>query len=197
MVDVMVELTENIIDTDRLLKSVMRPECGAALLFVGSTRQWTNQLETIFLEYEAYHSMARSEMEKLEEEAKKRWTIREVRIVHRLGRVDIGEVSIAIAVSSPHRAEAFEAGQWLIDEFKKRVPVWKKEHWKSDGAQWIHPVTVDHNPSELAHRHDVTFRDKSLSEDKSSSTEHVKMSQPVQVRPSNDPATTNETKLGS
>ncbi len=197
MVDVMVELTENTIDTDSLLKSVMRPECGAALLFVGSTRQWTNQLETVFLEYDAYHSMARLEMEKLEEEAKERWTVREVRIVHRLGRVDIGEVSIAIAVSSPHRAEAFEAGQWLIDEFKKRVPIWKKEHWRNDGAQWIHPLTLEHNQSDLAPGHNVAAGDESPSEGNSSSAEQVKMIQPVKTRPSNDSAASNDTKLGS
>jgi molybdopterin synthase catalytic subunit len=83
--------------------------------------------------------MALHEMAKLEIQAKNRWKLIDVQIVHRLGRVDIAEVSIAIAVSSPHRREAFEAGQWLIDEFKERVPVWKKEHWSDREASWIHP----------------------------------------------------------
>jgi molybdopterin synthase catalytic subunit len=141
----MVELTDSSINTDMLLKSVVRPESGAAVLFVGTTRQWTGSQQTDYLVYEAYREMALHEMAKLEAQAKNRWKLIDVQMVHRLGRVDIAEVSIAIAVSSPHRREAFEAGQWLIDEFKERVPVWKKEHWSDREASWIHP-----NSSEIA-----------------------------------------------
>ncbi|MEY4567395.1 MAG: hypothetical protein RLY14_2365 [Planctomycetota bacterium] len=135
----MVELTDSTINTDTLLKSVVRPESGAAVLFVGTTRQWTGSQQTEYLVYEAYREMALHEMAKLEAQVKSRWKLSDVQIVHRLGRVDIAEVSVAIAVSSPHRREAFEAGQWLIDEFKERVPVWKKEYWSDREASWIHP----------------------------------------------------------
>lgn len=135
----MVELTENPIDTDTLLRQVIHPDSGAALLFVGTTRRLTGELETIRLEYQAYREMALSELQKLEELAKSRWPLKNVHIVHRLGEVDIGEISVAIAVSSPHRREAFEAGEWLIDELKRTVPIWKKENWKEHGQAWVHP----------------------------------------------------------
>lgn len=141
----MVELTDSTINTDMLLKSVVRPECGAAVLFVGTTRQWTGSQQTDYLVYEAYREMALHEMAKLEAQARNRWNLSECKMVHRLGRVDITEVSIAIAVSSPHRREAFEAGQWLIDEFKERVPVWKKEYWTDREASWIHPNSYETN----------------------------------------------------
>jgi molybdopterin synthase catalytic subunit len=197
MVDVMVELTESTIDTDLVLKSVISPECGAALLFVGSTRQWTDQLETSFLEYDAYRSMALLEMQKLVEEAKERWGVKEVRVVHRLGRVEIGEVSIAIAVSSPHRAEAFEAGQWLIDEFKQRVPIWKKEHWKTAGEQWIHPLTSNDCRSDSADGNEVAHGNRNQFVNNSLSLDHTKINNLVKPLSSSDALDSSETKLGS
>ena len=141
----MVELTETSIDTDAVLRRVIHPDCGAALLFVGTTRRWTNNLETIRLEYQAYREMALTELHKLESEAKAKWSVKEVYIVHRLGEVAIGEASVAIAVSSPHRREAFEAGEWLIDELKRTVPIWKKENWREQGQAWVHPDAVNSN----------------------------------------------------
>jgi molybdopterin synthase catalytic subunit len=136
----MVELTELPIDTESLLRRAIHPDCGATLLFVGTTRRWTGGLETVHLEYQAYQAMARSELQRLEETARAKWPLKEVEIVHRLGEVGIGEISVAITVSSPHRHDAFEAGEWLIDELKRSVPIWKKENWRELGEAWVHPT---------------------------------------------------------
>ncbi len=133
----MVELTHETIDTGKLLAHVTRPECGAEVLFVGTTRQWTGDVETHFLDYEAYEEMALKMLGKLESEARTRWPIAEVAIVHRLGRVQVQEASVAVAVGSPHRADAFEAARWLIDQLKELVPIWKREHGQA--VQWVHP----------------------------------------------------------
>jgi molybdopterin synthase catalytic subunit len=135
----MVELTEQSISTEALLRRVIAPESGAALLFVGTTRRWTHGVETAYLQYEAYREMALSEMSRLEEQARCQWNLVDVQIVHRLGEVVIGEVSIAIAVSSPHRKAAFQAGEWLIDQFKQVVPIWKKDFATPMQGNWIHP----------------------------------------------------------
>ncbi len=134
----MVELTRETIDTGRLLASVTHPDCGAEVLFVGTTRQWTAGVETHFLEYDAYMEMALKMLENLEAEARQRWPIRDIAIVHRLGRVDIQEASVAVAVGAPHRGDAFEAARWLIDRIKEQVPIWKCEHGQKP-AQWVHP----------------------------------------------------------
>jgi len=135
----MVELTEASIDTNSLLQRSIHADCGAVVLFLGTTRRWTGDLETTQLEYTAYHAMALAEMQSLEQIARSRWPLKEIQIVHRLGEVPVGEISVAIAVSSPHRQEAFEAGQWLIDTLKHTVPIWKRENWKDKGISWVHP----------------------------------------------------------
>jgi molybdopterin synthase catalytic subunit len=162
----MIELTELPIDVSQILASVQDPECGAEVLFVGTTRQWTaasalprdavqdtahdvvpgfERLETSHLVYEAYREMALRQMSKLEAEARRRWPIRQVAMVHRLGTVAVGEASVAVAVSTPHRSEAFEAAHWLIDELKHHVPIWKQEHYVQHGATWIHPTAGNCN----------------------------------------------------
>ena len=112
------------------------PEDGALCLFVGVVRNANAGRAVRFLEYEAYEEMARREMERLEAEARSRWPVTEVRIAHRLGRLEIGEASVAVAVGSPHRAEAFAACRFVIDTLKARVPIWKKEHFEG-GAVWV------------------------------------------------------------
>lgn len=134
----LVELTDQAIDTNQLLTCVTHPECGAEVLFVGTTRQWTGDVETLFLEYDGYREMALKMLGKLEAEARNRWKIRDVAIVHRLGRVEVGQASVAVAVGSAHRAEAFEAARWLIDQLKDHVPIWKCEHGQGP-ARWVHP----------------------------------------------------------
>lgn len=135
----MVELTKDPIDTAQLLQRVQRAEAGAVVLFLGITRQFTSGRETTELRYEAYEEMAQSELARLEAQARSRWSLVECVIVHRLGLVPLAEASVAIAVSSPHRAAAFEAGQWLIDALKETVPIWKQEHWRDGQTQWVHP----------------------------------------------------------
>ncbi len=135
----MIELTRGIIDPGQVLHFVQSPDAGASVLFVGTTRRMTNARETVRLEYDAYGEMARVKLQELEATARQRWQLTGVAIVHRLGEVMVGEVSVAIAVSSPHRAAAFEAGQWLIDTIKQVVPIWKKETWSDGSCEWVHP----------------------------------------------------------
>ncbi len=175
----MIELTETPLDASAVLALVADPECGAEVLFLGTTRQWTDlpadaepssladlptpsecavhappaqtsqvasrpdqvrRVETSHLVYESYREMALAQLQRLEDEARTRWPLRKVVIVHRLGHVAATEASVAIAVSSPHRSEAFEAARWLIDELKHHVPIWKQEHYVQHGSQWIHPT---------------------------------------------------------
>jgi molybdopterin synthase catalytic subunit len=112
------------------------PADGAVCCFVGVVRDTNDGRRVRFLEYEAYEEMALGQMQQLEEEARRRWPLGDVRLVHRLGRLEIGEASVAVAVASPHRAEAFAACRFLIDTLKKQVPIWKKEHFEG-GAVWV------------------------------------------------------------
>ena len=137
----MIQLTDDAIDTQHLLELVQRPEAGAVVLFLGTTRQFTKGRETVQLTYEAYREMALRELDRLEAEARRRWSLIECAIAHRLGVVALGEASVAIAVSSPHRNDAFEAGRWLIDTLKETAPIWKQEHWADGSMEWVHPET--------------------------------------------------------
>jgi len=128
-------IVRDAIDAPRVLASLKRGEDGAALLFEGVVRNQTRGRPTLYLEYEAYEEMALREMESLAEQALQKFQIRDVAMVHRLGRLEIGETSVLVAVASAHRAAAFEACRWLIDTLKRTVPIWKKEHFE-DGAVW-------------------------------------------------------------
>jgi MoaE-MoaD fusion protein len=123
------------IDTARELANMKRGDDGAAVVFEGVVRNQTRGRKTLYLDYEAYEEMARQQMESLAEQALKRFQIRDVSLVHRLGRLEIGEASVLIVVASAHRAAAFDACRWLIDTLKRTVPIWKKEHFE-DGAVW-------------------------------------------------------------
>jgi molybdopterin synthase catalytic subunit len=123
------------IDTKSVLEGIKRDEDGAAVVFEGVVRNQTRGRKTLHLDYEAYEEMALRQMEALAERALKQFQVREVSLVHRLGRLEIGETSVLIAVSSAHRAAAFDACRWLIDTLKRTVPIWKKEHFE-DGAVW-------------------------------------------------------------
>ena len=136
----MILLTDTPIDATARLQSAQQPEAGAVVLFLGITRQFTHGRETVKLCYDAYRGMAVKELERLREEAMARWPLAACNIVHRLGETPLAEASVAIAVSSPHRADAFAAGEWLIDELKRRVPIWKQEHWADGSVEWVHPA---------------------------------------------------------
>jgi molybdopterin synthase catalytic subunit len=114
---------------------IKHPADGAVVAFDGIVRDNSRGRRTLYLEYEAYEAMAARELEKLATEAQRRFDIDDIAIVHRLGRLEIGETSVAIAISAPHRGAAFDACRWTIDTLKKTVPVWKKEHF-ADGAVW-------------------------------------------------------------
>lgn len=131
-----IALVTDPISIDELLAAVRDTHAGAIALFLGSVRQNQGGLQVRHLDYEAHASMARSEMRKIAEAACQRWPIRAIGIVHRTGRLQVGEASVAIAVSTPHRKDAFEAGRFAIDKLKVTVPIWKKEVWDG-GEVWI------------------------------------------------------------
>ena len=130
-----VSLVKEPIDSASLATEVKQGEDGAVVVFDGIVRNNTRGRRTLFLVYEAYEEMALRQMRALAEEAVAVHGVRQVAMVHRLGRLEVGETSVLIAVSSAHRAQAFEACRWLIDTLKKTVPIWKKEHFE-DGAVW-------------------------------------------------------------
>ena len=138
----MIEITSQPIDTAAVLASVQSDQAGAAVLFVGSTRQFTDGRETLKLDYQCYEAMAIKKMTEILEQASNQWKIESCSIVHRIGSVGLGESSIAVAVSSPHRADSFEAARWLVDTLKKDVPIWKQEHWADGSQEWVHPQGV-------------------------------------------------------
>lgn len=135
----MIQLTDAPLDPAQALAAVASNEAGAIVLFLGVTREFTRGRQTTHLHYECYAAMAEKKLAGLEAEARRRWPLTGCHIVHRLGRLELGEASIAIAVSSPHRADAFAAGQWLIDTIKEVVPIWKEEHWADGTSEWVHP----------------------------------------------------------
>lgn len=133
--EVQIALVRSEIPTERLLATIKSGPDGAVVLFDGIVRDNTRGRRTLYLVYEAYEAMALERMRGLAEEALTKFAVRDVVLVHRLGRIQIGETSVLIAVASAHRAAAFEACRWLIDTLKKTVPIWKKEHFV-DGAVW-------------------------------------------------------------
>jgi MoaE-MoaD fusion protein len=130
-----VQLTTEPLDVGSIARRVILPECGATVTLDGYAREWTKGRRTLYLVYEAYASMALSEMKRLTREAHEQFEIAHIGIVHRTGRVDIGETSVVIAVSAPHRRAAFAACEWAIKELKRTVPIWKKEVFE-DGSIW-------------------------------------------------------------
>lgn len=130
------ELTTDPIDVGAVARRVVPPECGATVTLDGYAREWTRGRRTLHLVYEAYAPMALSEMQYLGARVHEKFEIAHIGIVHRTGRVDIGETSVVIAVSTPHRRAAFEACEWAIRELKRTVPIWKKEFFE-DGEVWV------------------------------------------------------------
>ena len=130
------ELTPEKIDVGAVSRRLVPPDCGATVTLDGYVRQFTRGRETLYLVYEAYAPMAVAEMEKLVNQAKLDFEISHVGIVHRLGRLVIGETSVVISVAAPHRRAAFAACEWLIKELKRTVPIWKKEVY-ADGEKWV------------------------------------------------------------
>lgn len=130
------ELTTDAIDVGEVARRIVLPECGASVTLDGYAREWTKGRRTLYLVYEAYEPMALSEMKRLGAQAHEKFDIAHMGIVHRTGRLEIGETSVVISVGAPHRRAAFEACEWAIRELKRTVPIWKKEVFE-DGEVWV------------------------------------------------------------
>jgi molybdopterin synthase catalytic subunit len=131
------ELTRSAIDAERLTRDARRPECGAVVVFHGTTRNHHQGRRVTVLHYEAYEPMALAALEAIERAALERHEVASCRIVHRLGEVPIAEASVVVAVAAAHRAPAFEACRWAMDELKRRVPIWKRETFEGGGEEWV------------------------------------------------------------
>ena len=134
-----ISITSDAIDHAAVTDSVRSDQAGAVCSFLGTVREMTGDRRTVALEYEAYPSMAEKTLADLAVEAHSRWPIERLAIVHRVGKLDLGEVSVVVAVSCPHRDQAFDACRWLIDTLKLVVPIWKKEAWADGTEEWVHP----------------------------------------------------------
>ncbi|NGZ74657.1 molybdenum cofactor biosynthesis protein MoaE [Saccharibacillus alkalitolerans] len=130
------EIVTEPIDPQRYADYVLRPEAGAVTLFTGHVREWTRGIRTLFLAYEAYVPMAEKMLARIGGEIEEKWPGTKTAIAHRIGELQIGEIAVVIAVSSPHRRDAYEANEYAIERIKESVPVWKKEIWE-DGTEWI------------------------------------------------------------
>jgi molybdopterin synthase catalytic subunit len=135
----MIELTREPIDVAGLTEAVRSPQAGAVVLFLGTVREMTGDRRTVALDYDAHDEMALAKMQQLHDEACQTWPVIKAGIIHRLGHLQLGDVSVAVAVSCPHRVQAFEAGRHLIDRLKELVPIWKQENWADGSKEWVHP----------------------------------------------------------
>lgn len=143
-----VQLVDSPIDHAELVDQAISERCGAVLLFLGTTRRWTENDVTDSLFYEAYEEMAIARLEDLAVAATEKFPIESVKIVHRLGAVPVCEASVAVVVASPHRAAAFESGEWLMDRLKVDIPIWKQDRDGCGKSAWVHPT--QRNPDETS-----------------------------------------------
>lgn len=132
----MIKITEKSIDVQKVIDTASSLNAGAVNVFIGTVRNAANGKKVLWLEYEAYESMAVGEIKKIMDEASHRWPLLGWAVCHRIGTLKPGEVSVVIAVSTPHRADSFDACEFLIDSIKQKVPIWKKEVFE-DGEEWI------------------------------------------------------------
>lgn len=139
----MFSISEHPIDVGSLLASVKDDSAGATVLFLGMVRNHNDDYMVTGIYYEAYTRMAEEAMAKIEAESFKKYNLKKIAAVHRIGNLKVGEVSVAVAVSSEHRAEAFEAGRYAIDRIKSEVPIWKKETIIGRGGMWAHGTPID------------------------------------------------------
>lgn len=129
-------ITDEPIDINKCVDQVTRAEAGAINTFIGTVREFTKGKRTLYLEYQAYTAMAEKKLMQIGEEIADKWENTETAIVHRVGRLEISDIAVVIAVSTPHRNDSFEASRYAIERIKEIVPIWKKEHWE-DGTLWI------------------------------------------------------------
>ncbi len=130
-------ITRKPIDPAKALESVIDEDAGGTVLFVGTIRNQTNGKQVKGLEYEVYRRMAERQIAKLEKEIRKRWPVKSIRLIHREGKLKVGEVSVVVAVSAVHREEAFEAARYAIDRIKDSFPIWKREKFRGGRYGWV------------------------------------------------------------
>lgn len=136
MDDSLFEIVHEPIQIEPIVNKVKRSEAGAITIFIGTVREWTNGKKTVYLEYQAYIPMAEKMLRKIGEEIEKRWPGTKIAITHRIGRLNISDIAVGIAISSPHRKAAYEANEYAIERIKEMVPIWKKEHG-GNGENWV------------------------------------------------------------
>lgn len=132
-------ITTDPLDTYSITESVRSNLSGAIVLFLGTVREITGDKQTLTLDYESHNEMALKKMNAIAQKARSSWPLEKVTVVHRVGHLELGDVCVAVAVSSPHRKEAFEAASEIMNEIKKTVPIWKKENWADGSSDWVHP----------------------------------------------------------
>jgi len=152
------------IDPAKALESVMDEDAGGIVLFVGTIRNQTKGKEVKGLEYEVYRPMAELQIARLEEEIRKRWPVKSIRLIHREGRLKVGEVSVVVAVSAMHREEAFEAARYAIDRIKESFPIWKREKFKGGRYAWVKGTPIQSYPAS----------DRAISDSQTNSRETVR-----------------------
>ncbi|WP_085506948.1 molybdenum cofactor biosynthesis protein MoaE [Thalassobacillus devorans] len=129
-------ISEKALDIQEVVDLVTRREAGAINTFIGTVREFTKGKRTLLLEYQAYVPMAEKKLAQIGEEIKEKWPDADTAIAHRIGRLDITDIAVVIAVSTPHRADSYDASRYAIERIKEIVPIWKKEHWEN-GEEWI------------------------------------------------------------
>ena len=139
----MIHITHDPLDPEAITAKVRRDSNGAVLTFLGTTRDHTRGRKVLYLEYEAYRPMADNKLAEIADEIRARWDVQDVAISHRLGRLEIGDISLVVAVASPHREHAFAACQYSVDRIKQIVPIWKKEYFEG-GEVWVGSQEDDH-----------------------------------------------------
>ena len=132
----MIKITSEPLNPEEITAQVRRDSNGAVITFLGTTRDFSEGRNVEYLEYEAYQPMAENMLQQIADELREKWDIADFAVAHRVGRVDIGEISLVVALSSPHRQQAFEAGQYVVDRIKQLVPIWKKEAFEG-GEVWV------------------------------------------------------------
>ncbi|WP_100404976.1 molybdenum cofactor biosynthesis protein MoaE [Bacillus solitudinis] len=136
MSEKMFEITKDEISIEVIVKKVTHPHAGAINTFIGTVRELTKGKRTLYLAYEAYESMAEKKLKQIGDEIIEKWSDARVAITHRIGKLEISDIAVGIAVSTPHRNDSYEASRYAIERIKEIVPIWKKEHWE-DGEKWI------------------------------------------------------------
>ena len=138
----MFKITSDEIELGDVIRAVEAGDAGAIVHFLGVVRNNTEGREVSYLEYEAYPPMAEKKMAEIAQEIHEKWGLDRVAMIHRVGRLEIGEVSVAVAVASPHRKEAFEACHYAMNRLKQIVPIWKREVWTDGEEEWVKPDPV-------------------------------------------------------